>query len=213
MIDDCAGCAQTDAAGAATATQFRRILWLALWANLLMFAVEIAASRVGDSMSLQADAIDFFGDAANYAISLLVIAMAAAVRARAALFKGLCMALFGCWVIGSAIHRALAGSQPDGAVMGAVALLALSVNLAVAALLFRYRGGDSNARSVWLCSRNDAIGNIAVMGAAAGVFASASRWPDLIVATLIAGLNLRSASAVAKLALAELRSARTAAPD
>src|SRR5690606_1572828 len=105
--------------------------------------------------------------------------------ARASLIKGASMAVFGLWVIGNAIYRALVGSAPEASVMWTVALLALAVNVAVAVLLYRYRAGDSNMRSIWLCSRNDAIGNIAVIIAAAGVFATSSRWPDLIVAAII----------------------------
>ena len=141
---------------------FRRVLWIALIANAGMFVVEIVASQLGDSISLQADALDFFGDAVNYAISLFVLGMALSLRARASLIKGATMAVFGLWVLGSAIYRALIGSEPEPSVMGLVAILALAVNVAVALLLYRYRTGDSNMRSIWLCSRNDAIGNIAV---------------------------------------------------
>jgi Co/Zn/Cd efflux system component len=170
-----------------------------------MFVVEIVASQLGDSISLQADALDFFGDAVNYAISLFVLGMALSLRARASLIKGATMAVFGLWVLGSAIYRALIGSEPEPSVMGLVAILALAVNVAVALLLYRYRTGDSNMRSIWLCSRNDAIGNIAVMIAAAGVFATSSRWPDLIVAVIIAGLNFSAAIHVIRLALGEMR--------
>ena len=151
---------------------FRRVLWVALVANATMFFVEIIASRLGDSMSLQADALDFFGDAANYAISLFVLGMPLHVRARASLFKGATMAAFGLWIIGSAVNRALNGSAPEPFIMGGVGFLALAVNVFVTVLLFRYRSGDSNMRSIWLCSRNDAIGNVAVLIAALGVFAS-----------------------------------------
>ncbi|GAA5317063.1 MAG: cation diffusion facilitator family transporter [Candidatus Pelagadaptatus aseana] len=185
--------------------RFRRILWVALIANAAMFFVEIIASQIGDSISLQADALDFFGDAANYAISLFVLGMALHIRARASLFKGATMAAFGLWVIGSAIYRAINGSAPEASVMGVVAVLALLVNVAVAVLLYRYRGGDSNMRSIWLCSRNDAIGNLAVLIAAAGVFATTSRWPDLVVAAVIASLNFSAAIQVIRLALAEMR--------
>lgn len=183
----------------------RRVLWIALLSNLAMFVVEIVASWWSDSMALQADALDFFGDAFNYGVSLFVLGMALRQRAFAALFKGLCMAAFGLWVIVNAIDRALTGSAPDAMTMGGIAVLALVVNVVVAMLLYKYRGGDSNMRSIWLCSRNDAIGNVAVMVAAAGVFASGSHWPDLIVAALIAGLNLSAALGVVRLALAELR--------
>lgn len=186
---------------------FQRVLWIALIANLSMFFVEIVASYLGDSMSLQADALDFFSDSANYGISLFVVGMAITARAKATLFKGATMALFGAWVIGSAVYRALTGSAPDPSMMSMIAFLALVVNVAVAFLLYRYRDGDSNKQSIWLCSRNDAIGNVAVMLAAAGVFASASRWPDLLVAGIIASLNISAALHVIRLARAELRSA------
>lgn len=204
-----AGC--TDCPGDALAqdnasdSRFRVILWIALIANLTMFGVEIVASWWGDSMALQADALDFFGDAANYGISLFVLGMALQWRSYAALFKGATMAAFGTWVIFSAAQKAISGSEPDPMTMGGIAILALAVNVGVALLLYRYRGGDSNARSIWLCSRNDAIGNIAVMGAALSVFALSSRWPDLLVAVLIAALNLSAALQVVRQALEELR--------
>lgn len=184
---------------------FKRVLWAALLANALMFGVELTASIIADSVSLLSDAVDFFADAANYAISLFVVGMGLAARARASLVKGATMAAFGCWIIGNAIWRAITGSEPDAAIMGSIAILALIVNVAVAVMLYRYRQGDSNMRSIWLCSRNDAIGNIAVLAAAAGVFASDSRWPDLLVAALIATLNLRAAAHVVRLARSELR--------
>lgn len=185
---------------------FRRVLWIALIANAAMFVVEIVASQLGDSVSLQADALDFFGDATNYAISLFVLGMALHLRARASLIKGATMAMFGIWIIGSAIHRVFVGSAPDASVMGGIAVIALLVNVAVAVLLFQYRQGDSNMQSIWLCSRNDAIGNVAVMIAAAGVFATSSRWPDLAVAAIISSLNLSAAFHVIRLALNEMRS-------
>jgi Co/Zn/Cd efflux system component len=188
------------------------VLWVALIANAAMFVVEIVASQMGDSMSLQADALDFFGDAANYAISLFVVGMALTIRARASLVKSATMAAFGAWVLGSAAYRAIVGSSPEPVTMGLIAMTALLVNVAVAAMLFRFRDGDSNRQSIWLCSRNDAIGNIAVMIAAAGVFASGSRWPDLLVAATIAGLSISSAVRVLRLARAELRVVETVSP-
>lgn len=202
-----AGCTDCGSgAGDVADRRFRRVLWIALVANAAMFVVEAVASALGDSMSLQADALDFFSDSANYAISLFVAGGALASRARASLFKGATMAAFGLWVLGSALHRALTGSEPDATVMSSVGVLALAVNVAVAALLFSYRGGDSNRTSIWLCSRNDAIANLAVIAAAGGVFASGSRWPDLAVAGGIAALNLSAALQVTRLARAELRS-------
>ena len=204
----CTDCASDQADEDLENPRFRMVLWIALVANFAMFLVEIVASHLGDSMSLQADALDFFGDSANYAISLFVVGMALTARARASLFKSATMALFGVWVIGSAIYRTLVGSSPEPIMMGSVALMALVVNVGVAALLFAYRNGDSNRQSIWLCSRNDAIGNVAVMIAAGGVFASSSRWPDLVVAALIAGLNLSAALRVMRLARGELQLAR-----
>ena len=200
----CTDCSADATDRASSDPLFQRVLWIALIANLAMFFVEIVASHVGDSMSLQADALDFFSDSANYAISLFVVGMAITARAKASLFKGATMALFGAWVIGSAVYRAMTGSAPDPSMMGSIALLALVVNVAVAFLLYRYRDGDSNKQSIWLCSRNDAIGNVAVMLAAAGVFASASRWPDLLVAGVIAALNISAALHVIRLARTEL---------
>ena len=201
----CSDCSGENVGLTASNPIFRCVLWIALLANFTMFLVEIVASRLGDSLSLQADALDFFGDSANYAISLFVVGMALTARAKASLFKGASMALFGMWVVGSAVYRAFTDSVPDPATMSVIALLALLVNVAVAGMLYRFRDGDSNRQSVWLCSRNDAIGNVAVMLAAAGVFASGSRWPDLVVAAILAALNIGAALRVVRLARAELR--------
>jgi len=176
-----------------TDSRFRRILWLALAINAAMFAVEIIASRVSGSVALQADALDFLGDSFSYMITLLVLGLGLRARAGAALFKGATMAVFGLWVLATAAYRMVSGVPPQAELMGAVGFLALMANVLVALLLFRFRGGDSNRRSIWLCSRNDALGNIAVMLAAAGVVVSASQWPDLMVAAVIAGLNLSAA--------------------
>src|SRR5262249_29475481 len=161
---------------------FRRTLWLALAINAGMFVIEGVSGLLGSSVSLQADALDFLGDAANYGIALAVLGLALEHRARAALLKGASMGLFGLWVIGAALYNGVPHAAPSPAAMGAVGFLALAANLGVAVLLYRHRNGDSNRRSVWLCTRNDAIGNLAVMLAATGVFASGTAWPDLAVA-------------------------------
>ena len=195
-------------APAADATQdgiYRRVLWIALMVNGAMFVVEIVASFFSGSVSLQADALDFFGDSANYGISLFVLSMSLRARANAALFKAACMALFGVFVLGHAGYRAVAGIVPDAATMGVVGVLALLANVGVAVMLFRFRRGDANMRSVWLCSRNDALGNIAVIVAAGGVFATTTRWPDLAVAALVAGLAISAAWHVGRVALQERR--------
>lgn len=170
--------------------RWRSILWIALIANAAMFVVEIVAGVAADSRALQADALDFFGDAANYAISLGVAGMALAWRAKAALFKAATMLGIGLWVIGYAIYGLVAGSNPEPQTMGVIGTLALIVNVIVALMLFRYREGDANMRSVWICSRNDAIGNVAVLGAALGVFGTGQAWPDLLVASIMAGLAI-----------------------
>lgn len=185
---------------------WRRILWIALGLNAIMFGVEIVAGIAADSRALQADALDFLGDAANYAISLGVAGMAIVWRARAALVKAATMLVFGLWVLGSAIWGFFVGASPDPGTMGAIGSLALAVNLAVAAMLFRYRSGDANMRSVWICSRNDAIGNIAVLAAAIGVFGTGRAWPDLVVASIMAGLAVWGSAEVFKQARGELRS-------
>jgi Co/Zn/Cd efflux system component len=186
---------------------FRRALWIALVANAVMFFAEIAASFASGSVSLLADAIDFFGDAANYALSLAVLAMAMQVRSRAAMFKAACMAAFGVAVLGRTVWAFWTGTQPEPSVMGAVAIVALLVNASVAVLLFRFRRGDSNMRSVWICSRNDAIGNVAVGLAALGVIGAGSSWPDLLVATCMGILAITGAASVFRHARSELRTA------
>ena len=189
MADDCC-----KAACGTTATlndpRWRRALWIALGVNAGMFAVEMAAGAAADSRALQADALDFLGDAANYAISLLVAGLALAWRARAALAKGLTLIGLGCWVMITAILAALGGASPEPELMGIIGGLALAANAGVAIMLYRFRTGDANMRSVWICSRNDAIGNIAVMAAALGVFGTGTAWPDLIVAAILALLGI-----------------------
>lgn len=154
-----------------------------------MFAVELGASWTSGSVSLLADAIDFFGDAANYALSLAVLGMALATRSKAAVFKAACMGAFGVFVLGKAVWSLQMGVPPEAATMGAVGFVALIVNGGVALMLYRYRNGDANMRSVWICSRNDALGNVAVMLAALGVFGTGSAWPDLTVAVAMGGFG------------------------
>lgn len=183
---------------------FRKVLWIALWANLAMFVLEVGASIRSGSVALMADSIDFAGDAANYALSLFVLGMALQVRAKAALFKGLCMGAYGVGILGFAMYSAIQGDVPHPHTMGVVALLALSVNVGVAAMQYAYRNGDSNMRSVWLCSRNDAIGNLAVLGAALLVGVTNTAWPDLAVACLMATLGLTASWTVVRQARGEL---------
>lgn len=187
---------------------YKRVLWIALFANALMFLVEIAGGVASGSVSLLADAIDFFGDAGNYAISLAVLGMGVVARARAATFKAATMVLFGVAVLARAAWAGFSGAAPEPVTMGAIGALALLANVGVAVLLYAYREGDANMRSVWLCTRNDAIGNVAVLLAALGVFGTGSRWPDLLVAAVMAGLALSAGLGVMRQARQELESAR-----
>ncbi len=183
---------------------WRRVLWFALIVNASMFAVEMASGVAAGSSSLKADALDFLGDAGNYAISLGVAGMALKWRARAALVKGITLLVMGLWVAASTAWHAVQGTLPSAEVMGIIGTLALTANAAVAIMLFRFRGGDANRRSAWICSRNDAIGNVAVLLAAAGVFGSGRGWPDIAVAAVISGLALWGGGQIVRQALDEL---------
>lgn len=200
-------CANETSSGCQTAIPpgYRKALWFALVVNGVMFAVEIGAGLRADSVSLLADSMDFLGDAANYAISLGVLGMGLAWRARASMIKALTMAAFGVWILGVTLFNVVTGSAPHPPTMGTIGLLAMLANLGVLGVLMRYRRGDSNMRSVWLCTRNDVIGNGAVLLAALGVFGSGSAWPDLAVGAIFAGLALSAAVQIARHAANELR--------
>ncbi|MBQ5947738.1 cation transporter [Massilia sp. ST3] len=185
--------------------RYRRVLWVALWVNALMFGVELAGGWTAGSVSLLADAVDFLGDAANYGISLFVLALAPAWRSRTALVKGATMGGYGLFVLAATFWHLRSGTLPEAHTMGAVGLAALAANCLVGALLFAYRKGDANMRSVWLCTRNDAIGNLAVLAAALGVWQAGSGVPDLLVAAVMGLLGLSAARSVITQALAELR--------
>ncbi|MGI1669605.1 MAG: cation transporter [Neptuniibacter sp.] len=185
--------------------EYKRILWIVIAINVVMFVVETGASIASQSMALRADALDFLGDSLTYSITLLAIGHSLRWRASAALFKGITLALMGLWVLGSTLYRTLVLEIPNEMIMGSVAMMAFTANLISALLLLKYRNGDSNVRSVWLCSRNDAIGNLAALLAAGAVFATQSPWPDLIVAFAMALLFLHSASLILRQAIAELR--------
>ena len=208
MADDCCESA-CGSASTLNDPRWRRALWIALGINLAMFGTEMIAGSAAESRALQADALDFLGDSANYAISLLVAGMALVWRARAALAKGLTLIGLGTWVLVTAVMSALSGSSPEPGTMGIVGALALTANVGVALMLYRFRTGDANRRSVWICSRNDAIGNAAVLAAAAGVFGTGRSWPDLLVAAIMAGLALWGGGQILRQALGELRSGNT----
>jgi len=185
---------------------YRRVLWVALFANVVMFFVELVAAALSGSSALAADAADFLGDSANYALSLGALALGGAWISRVALLKGAAMTVYGLGVLGYATWRAWLGAPPEALTMGSVGLLALGVNFGVATLLFRFRDGDANMCSVWLCTRNDIIANVAVLAAAAGVFGTGTVWPDIAVAAMLAALGLTSGRAVIGRAKAELAS-------
>jgi Co/Zn/Cd efflux system component len=184
---------------------YRRVLWIALLANVVMFLVEVAAAAWSGSSALAADAADFLGDSANYALSLGALALGGAWISRVALLKGTAMSAYGIAVLAYASWRAWLGVPPEPITMGVVGLLALAVNCTIAALLYRFREGDANMRSVWLCTRNDVIANLAVLAAAAGVFGTGTVWPDVGVAAMLAILGLSSGRIVMRHARAELR--------
>ena len=200
-----AGCCGHDAKFDGVSADYKRRLWIVIALNAVMFAVEMTAGHMAKSQALQADALDFLGDALTYGISLAVIGASVRVRTTAALAKGISLLLMGLWVFGSTVYRVFYVGVPAAEIMGVIGFLALLTNLASVLLLVRYKDGDANVRSVWLCSRNDAIGNVAVMFAALGVWGTATGWPDLIVATIMAGLFLSSAFQIVRQALAERR--------
>lgn len=200
-----AGCCGHDAKFEGVSDDYKRRLWIVIAINAAMFFVEMTAGQLARSQALQADALDFLGDALTYGISLAVIGASVRVRTNAALAKALSLLLMGLWVLGSTMYRVIYVGVPEAEIMGVIGLMALIANLASVMLLVRYKDGDANVRSVWLCSRNDAIGNVAVMIAALGVWGTATGWPDLIVAGIMASLFLSSAIQIFRQALAERR--------
>lgn len=185
--------------------EYRKVLWICLIANAVMFVAQMIASYAAHSVALLANSADFFSDAANYGISLYVLNQSLRQRAKASLFKGISLGLVGLWVAFETLHHALQPELPKPLIMAVISAVALAVNVGCAMLLYKYRGGDSNRESVWICSRNDAIGNIAVMIAAAGVFASSTIWPDIIVAAILGWLAVSGSWRIIKSAKKELK--------
>ncbi len=202
-------CSSAARPGALDSPQWRRALWIALVINAGFFVTEIVAGAAAGSAALQADALDFFGDAANYAISLGVAGMGFAWRARASLAKGGTMIAFALWVVASTAWHAAYGGLPRAEVMGVVGCAALVANGGVALMLYRFRAGDANMRSVWICSRNDALGNATVLLAALGVFGTGTGWPDVIVAAIMGCLGLWGGLQIVGQARRELREEAT----
>lgn len=205
-----AGCCGHNATFEGLSADYKRRLWLVIAINAAMFFVEMGAGALAGSQALQADALDFLADSATYGISLAVIGASVPVRAWAAFAKGISLTLMGLWVFGSTAYHVLVLGLPRAEIMGVVGILALAANVASVLLLMRYKDGDSNVRSVWLCSRNDAIGNVAVMLAALGVWGTATKWPDLIVAAIMASLFLWSSVQILKQSWREIASGKIA---
>lgn len=201
-----AGCCGQDAKFDGLSDDYKRRLWIVVFLNAAMFAIEMGAGHAAASQALQADALDFLGDALTYAISLAVIGAPLQTRTLAAFAKGISLLVMGMWVLGTTIYRVMFDVVPAAEIMGVVGFCALLVNLASVFLLVKYKDGDANIRSVWLCSRNDAIGNVAVMIAALGVWGTSTGWPDLIVAGIMATLFLSSAYQILAQSLEEWRS-------
>lgn len=185
--------------------RYKRVLWAVIAINGLMFLVEMIAGHVAGSQALKADALDFLADTVTYGLSLSVIGASVKARSTAALFKGLSLSVMAIWVFGSTVYRAFVLGLPSAEVMGGIGAMALAANVTSVLLLMRYKDGDANVRSVWLCSRNDAIGNVVVMLAALGVWGSSSAWPDIAVAALMAGIFLTSSGQILRQAWSEYR--------
>ena len=182
-----------------------RVLWIVLVINAVMFLVEGSAGLFAHSTSLLADALDMLGDALVYGFSLFVLARSARWQAGAALAKGGFMLAFGLGVLGEAAYKVLYPIMPGVETMGVIGGVALAANLVCFFLLYRHRSDNLNMRSTWLCSRNDLMANVGVLAAAGGSFLLASRWPDIIVGCIIAGLFLSSAFSVLRQSVRALR--------
>lgn len=192
---------------------YKRRLWLVIVINATMFLVEMGAGALSGSQALQADALDFLGDAATYGISLAVIGTSIQIRARAATLKAVSLTTMALWVLGSTAYHVLVLGIPRAEIMGAIGLLALAANLVSVLILMRFKDGDANVRSVWLCSRNDAIGNVAVMVAALAVWGTATKWPDLLVAAIMASLFMTSSIQILRQSFREMRDGRVVSAE
>ena len=200
-----ASCCDDEPAFAGTSPAYRRVLLAVIALNAAMFVVETVAGHAASSQALKADALDFLADALTYGLSLAVIGRSLGLRSLAAMLKGLSLSAMGLWVLGSTLWQTLVQGQPQAELMGGIAVLALATNLASVLLLLRWREGDANVRSVWLCSRNDALGNVAVMLAALAVWGSGTGWPDIAVAALLAGIFFTSSARILRQAWLERR--------
>ncbi len=184
--------------------QQRRVVQVVLWINSGMFLLEATAGLLSHSTALLADSVDMLGDAIVYGFSLYVIGRGSVWLGRAAMLKGVIMAVFGMVVLAHVVIKTVHGFVPAAEVMGVVGILALAANLICLVLLWQHRGDDINMRSAWVCSRNDVIGNAGVLLAAVAVYLTGSPWPDIVIGLLIATLFIRSAIFIIREASREL---------
>jgi Co/Zn/Cd efflux system component/copper chaperone CopZ len=187
---------------------YKRTLWIVVLLNVGYGVVEIVGSFLAGSQALQADALDFLGDGMISFLGLVAVGWGLAARAKAALLQGVFLGLLGLGVVASTIYRVFIEHQPESVLMGGFALVAFVVNVLAAVVLIPHRKGDANMRAVWLFSRNDAIGNLAVVAAAGLVWWTGTQWPDLVVAFAVAGLFLQSAWSIIRDARQDLSAAR-----
>lgn len=199
-----------DAAGrsARASAAYRRALWVVVLLNAGYGVIEMIGGVLSDSQALKADALDFLGDGLITLLGLVAIGWSVAWRARAALVQGLFLGALGLGVIATTAYRVISRVQPDAELMGGFGGVALVVNVAAAMVLIPHRTGDVNVRAIWLFSRNDAIGNLAVVIAAGLVGWTGSAWPDLVAAFAIAALFLHSSWAIVRDAGGDLRTTR-----
>jgi Co/Zn/Cd efflux system component len=206
-----ANCCGTSVKFDGLSADYKRRLWLVIAINAGMFVIEMGAGALAGSNALRADALDFLGDSITYGISLAVIGASVRTRAWAAIGKAASLSGMSLWVLAMTAYHVLVAGVPRAEVMGAVGVMALAINVTSVLLLLRYKDGDANVRSVWLCSRNDAIGNVAVMVAALAVWGSGTKWPDLVVAALMAGLFFYSSLRILQQSISEMRGHTAAA--
>ena len=199
------GCEPDEAALERATSAYQRMLWIVVGLNAAMFLVGGTVAVIGRTVSVQADALDFLGDALATGIGLILIGRAAYARATMALWQGVVLGTLGLFALGSALYRVVVAVQPAAEAMSVYGALGLAVNVTCAVLLMRFRAGDGTARAVWLYSPNDAFGNVAVLIAAGAVALTISRWPDLAAGTIIAVLFLSSANGILRQAVAERR--------
>lgn len=188
---------------------YRRALWIVVLLNAGYGVIELAGGFLSDSQALKADALDFMGDGLITLLGIVAIGWGLAWRARSALLQGLFLGALGLGVLINTLFRLEAGYEPEAGLMSLFGIAALAVNVAAAMVLIPHRTGDANVRAVWLFSRNDAIGNLAVVIAAGLVAWTGTRWPDLVVALIIAGLFPQSSVSIILDARRDLRDAST----